>query len=685
MDRVRAAVLAGCVLLLGLAGALVTVPSALGPLAPPLQAAIESLIGNTGLALAAIGLATAITSAVIANSSSTAAPARPDLEAILGGLHSTTAGAALDDQVDQLTATGIGGDRDELEAALREAVRATAVTVLGQAQGLSPAAARAQLEDGEWTMDAQAAAFFAPLPPPLLVRLREWFSARSGLEQRLERVMSELESRLDLDGHGLHGDDGSIVDHRGPGGIGAPDELETAVEHRLGAEAGGPDDRVEETVQVPTATNADRRVLGVSRRFGFGVGLAAVAVGLVTSVTAPFLLGLLAVSHSLVKYLTRVPASEVELTRVVATDKPVPGDLVEVELAVENVGERPLLDLRVVDGVPGPLRVVGGSPSMATSLQPGQSDDVTYRLQAKRGTFTFGETELIVRDLANVNEHAVGVTVPTRLTGATRLDDLALQEQASRRIGTVKTDRGGSGVEFYGTREYRPGDPMSRVNWNQLAKTGELTTVEFREQRAPTVSIILDQREAARVAPATAALDGVDLSVYAAEQAFLTLLDAGTEVGLITYGERLTDVEPASDEAQRALVQSRLRAATDRYAAALGEADVDATGAVFQRLDPEPASIQHHVPANAQVILLSPATDDFALAVTERLAAFGHPVTLLSPSVASTGSVGARKQRLDRACRLRTIRDQGARVIDWSPDEPVQMAITRATASGGNP
>lgn len=685
MDTLRAVVLATCASLLGLAVALVTAPALLGPLAPALQESIEPMAVNTGVTLALVGLATAVMSAVIANHTGDTGEARPDLESILGGVDSMAAGSGLDDSLARLAGVVAGEERVELEAELREQVRETAITVLTRTPGLAPTEARQQLENGTWTNDKQAAAFFSPLPPPVLVRIREWLRPSPATEQRLERAIAELEELLDLDGSGASH---RSVNGQGPGTgteIGVGGGLEGAVSHQVDTvpEATASDDQVEATAIADVGDHANSASTGTSRRFGLGVGLGAVAIGLVTSVTTPFLLGFLAVGYSLTKYLTDVPETRVKVTRVLASDSPVPGDVVEVKLTVENVGERPLLDLRIVDGAPAPLRVVEGSPSIATSLQPGDRSQISYAVLAKRGTFTFDDVQVMARDLANVSERRVEVTVPTRLTGSTRLDDLSLREQSSQRIGSVKTDQGGSGVEFYGTREYRAGDPMNQVNWSHLAKTGELTTVEFREQRAPTVAIVLDQREAARVAPTTAALDGVDLSVYAAERAFLTLLDTGTDVGLITYGERMTDIEPGSDATQRALVQSRLRAATDRYAAALGEAHIDAGGVVFQRRSPEPRMIDHHVPRNAQVILLSPATDDFALEVSERLAALGHPVTLLSPAVAATGSIGARQSRLDRACRLEAIRDQGTRVIDWHPDEPVQLAITRASTAGG--
>lgn len=683
MSRGRTIVFALSGVLLLLVGVIVTNPEWLGPLAPLVQRSLEAWLGNTGFALLLIGLTAILLSAVIASGSSESAATatRVDLDAVLGGVDSAVTGSAFDRQVRRLAEPMGVDEREELESGLREAVHQTAVTVLARTEGLTVAAARAAIERGEWTSDPQASTFFTRLPLPWLVRLREWLRPQPGFEQRLERVLFELETKLELDEWSSH----ETHHSRSGASHGLRQDAEgRAVRHRVDDPGrGSTSDRAEATVRVRPEDASEERVS--SRRFGLAVGLIAVAVSLITGVTTPFLLGFLAVGYSLTKYLTRPPAPAVEVTRVLAAEAPVPGDQVEVELTIENVGDRPLPDLRVIDTPPEALPVVDGAPSMATSLPPGGSASLRYVLRAMRGTFTFEGTRLVSRDLGNGKERSIGVDVPTRLTGSTSLDEPALREQATQRIGAVKTDQAGSGVEFYGTREYRPGDPLSRVDWNQLAKTGELTTVDFREQRAPTVSIVLDQRESSRIAPTVASLDAVDLGVYAAEQTFLTLLEMGTDVGLITYGEHLTDVEPASGSTQRALVQSRLRATTDRYAAALGGSEVDATGVVFQRRSPEPAMVDYHVPSSAQVLLLSPVTDEFAIEVTERLAAVGHPVTVLSPSVAGTGSLGARRARLDRACRLEAIRDQGTPVIDWRPDEPLQLAISRATGVMAGP
>lgn len=691
MTRERSVVAGGCGFLLILAGVFVVAPELLGPTTPLLQRVLDTSGANTKQSLFVIGLAAVLGSILIARDRGGVTTAvRPDLNQLIRGVDSTAAGSEFDDRLQQLIEADDSTTRSQLAEQIRDDIRETAVTVLMRTETWTASEARAHLDRGAWTDDPQATAFFTQTPPPWTVRFHEWLGARSVIQQRLECVIDDLEDRLEMGAT-----EAGIRQASAKPGQNTPSSAEQrplppnqrsdATRHQVAGDTDATtvDNTIEQTARVPdeviSQQDIESSALVESRTFGLAVGLVAVALGLVTGTKTPFLLGVVAVGYTISKYVTDAPPPAVAVTRTVGSDSPIPGDRVDVRVTVENVGDRPLSDLRVIDGPPDPLRVVEGSPSLLTSLQPGGTDTFSYTVQAKRGAFTFAETQLITRSLSNVRERTTTVTVPMRITCATLLDDLLLQEQTSQRIGAVKTDEGGTGIEFFGTREYRAGDPLSRINWNHLAKTGDLTTVQFREQRAPIVSIVIDQRDAARVAPSSAELDGVDLSVYAAEQAFLTLLDAGTQVGLITYGEQLTDIEPGSDATQRARVQSQLRAATDRYAAALGESAIESEQAVQQRGTPDIELLEEQVPRNAQVLVLSPATDEFAVEAVERLCAFGHPVTLLSPAVVGTEFVGQRRQRLERACRLQAIRETGAHVVDWQPEEAVQMAIARAT------
>jgi arsenate reductase len=105
------------------------------------------------------------------------------------------------------------------------------------------------------------------------------------------------------------------------------------------------------------------------------------------------------------------------------------------------------------------------------------------------------------------------------------------------------------------------------------------------------------------------------------------------------------------------------------------DVDVDADEA-----DAEPGAfreLRRRLPASSQVLLFTPALDDDPVTGASRVEAFGHPVTVVSPNVIRTDTAGGGVAGVERDRRLRELRRAGAQVVDWAPDEPVELALAR--------
>lgn len=61
--------------------------------------------------------------------------------------------------------------------------------------------------------------------------------------------------------------------------------------------------------------------------------------------------------------------------------------------------------------------------------------------------------------------------------------------------GRRPIDRAGGTEEFFGLREYRPGDSMRLVDWKRSARTGDLVAREMTLPSPPKLSLVLDLRE----------------------------------------------------------------------------------------------------------------------------------------------------------------------------------------------
>ncbi|WP_416838810.1 DUF58 domain-containing protein [Haloferax sp. DFSO52] len=402
-----------------------------------------------------------------------------------------------------------------------------------------------------------------------------------------------------------------------------------------------------------------------------GLVLIAAAVGVFVREPAPLLLAGMGVVFLGYVRIATGPDVTLSIERDLSDTTPDSDEDVEVTISVTNDGSRTLFDLRIVDGVPPALAVSGGPARLGTALRPGATATVTYTVTAVRGEHTWAETVVVARDPSGAVEHRQTVLTETTLRCEPELAataDLPLRGLTSKYAGRVETDVSGSGLEFTSIREYRHGDPIRRIDWNRRARTGELATVQFREERAATVVLVVDTRSEAHVAPDSEAETAVERCVDAASVAFSALLDSGDSVGMAALGPNECWLEPSSGDEHRARARRLF-----------------ATHAAFAPTPPKTAfflsiaekRLRRRLSSDAQVIFCSPLTDDQAVSVARRLEAYGHAVTVVSPDPTATGTIGRRLARLERDLRLRELRRSGIRVVDWR-DEPLAVALARA-------
>ncbi|NHN48300.1 DUF58 domain-containing protein [Halostella sp. JP-L12] len=381
---------------------------------------------------------------------------------------------------------------------------------------------------------------------------------------------------------------------------------------------------------------------------------------------------------------TTPPAESVRVERSVRPDAPMPGETVRVDLTVTNPTDRPLPDVRVVDGVPDPLRVVAGTPRGGFALRPGESTTLSYSVVARRGEYAFDAPSVRTRNVSGTryDTTAIPVAGAARITCEVGVDEVPLHEQTTGVTGQLPTDTGGSGVEFYATREYRTGDPPSRIDWRHLAKSGSLTTIDYRRQQAARIVVVLDARAASDVARRSGSPTGVDLGVYAAARLVGTLADADHQVGVATVedgeaGPRIAWVEPSSGPELRARAERLFDSVLDAPAEERSVADgggAPGDGAASDAL----TELRQRLGGDAQVLFVSPFADDYPAEVTRTLSAHGHAVTVVSPDVTGADTTGRRMAAVEREVRLADVRDRGIPVNDWHPDAPLATALADA-------
>jgi uncharacterized protein (DUF58 family) len=409
------------------------------------------------------------------------------------------------------------------------------------------------------------------------------------------------------------------------------------------------------------------------------LALLAGGVGVWTRQPALLLVGVVGVVYAAYARGGGGGAVSLAVERTLSEPAPDPEAEVRVVVTVRNEGSGTLPDLRLVDGVPDGLEATSVARH-ATALRPGREATFSYVVRATRGEHEWGPLRAIARDAAGATERVVDVRPeePTAMRCTPRLEaagGLPLRGLTTAYTGRVATDVAGTGVEFYATREYRPGDPQSRVDWNRWARTGDLATLQFREERAAAVVLLVDAREESYLAPDEDEPNAVERCVDAASAAVPALLDSGDRVGLAAFAPDECWLEPATGVDHRARARDLL-ATHPAFAATPPD------GRFFPSLALR--RLRRRLPSDAQLILFSPLCDDYLVTAARRLDAYGHLVTVVSPDPTTEATTGAQLARVERRARVRRLREAGVRVIDWRPAESTLAgALERATTRWG--
>jgi len=402
------------------------------------------------------------------------------------------------------------------------------------------------------------------------------------------------------------------------------------------------------------------------------VALFFVAVGLLTDRPATLLVGVVGAGVAAYPRLSGPPTVDVDVERRVGDSRPARGEPVTVTTRVTNTGDDTLADCRVLDGVPPMLSVTSGSPRHAAVLRPGETTAFSYAVEADAGRHQFDPATVLARDITGAHEVETTVTAGTEIRCADAVPDVPVRDQPDGHAGRLVTDEGGSGIEFHSVREYRPGDPIGRIDSKRWARTGELTTVEFREERPTSVLLVVDARAPAYRAAADGRPNAVAHSITGVEQLLASLSERRDAVGLAAFGREpcfeAPDVGTDHEEALYRLLGTHPAFDSNPPAGLSGGSDAPA-------LDRQVTRLRKRLDRDAQVVVLSPLTDEPIVAAVRTLAAAGHAVTVISPDVTADGSLGERLAARERALRLRALRGADLPVVDWDPSTPLGTVL----------
>lgn len=359
-------------------------------------------------------------------------------------------------------------------------------------------------------------------------------------------------------------------------------------------------------------------------------------------------------------------------TRVLSGQRLHEGDEVEVTVEVENQG----VDLEVVEvrePLPPRWELKAGRLASVKPLPRGGRMVLSYRARVSRGLYPLSHVEVTVRDLLGYTLWRGELPCAEPLAVLPRYERLSGLSISPRRTlvaqGTVRARRAGAGLEFFGTREYLPGDDVRRINWKAYARWDRLVITEFEEERATEVMVVLDVRASAY--PPKHGKELLDRAARAAASLCQHFLGEGHRVGLLLYGRYLDFILPGFGKRHG-----------ERLLRMLARAELGHTE-VFSELSQLPTRF---FPPGSQIALVSPLVPGDQ-GFIGRLVARGYSLFLVIPDPLSLEraelphsketELAARILELERWEMLRTLCSAGVRFLLWDTSFPLAVQVRR--------
>lgn len=409
----------------------------------------------------------------------------------------------------------------------------------------------------------------------------------------------------------------------------------------------------------------------LSRTIFLGFLLVFLLIGGLATLNALWLeLALPLAVYLLAGFLLAPEKIDLSIERTLSAERVVPGQPVTVTLRVANRGSRiPYLFLH--DPLPPFVELTEGSVTRLVTLNNGETLTWEYTFTGRRGFAQLGGVEIQASDPLGVI--TTRKSIPTAgqiliLPQVPRIRRIVIRPRVTRVYsGSIPARQGGPGTDFFGVREYQPGDSLHVLNWRISARHQQaLFANEYEQERVADVGIILDARRSANELGHDLSI--FDYSVIAAASLSDAFLNAGNHVGLLIYGQYINWTIPGYGKRQREnILHALARAAT-------AESQVFSGIYIPRRL----------FPAKSQIVFVSPLLfDDVDPLIYLR--ADGYQLIVISPNVvryeasqlpASAATRQAERiQALRRHITLQRLRHAGVQVVDWDVERPFEQAV----------
>lgn len=382
-----------------------------------------------------------------------------------------------------------------------------------------------------------------------------------------------------------------------------------------------------------------------------------------------FLLGTTILGFVAVHSLVNTRPIDVKITRSFDSDQVFENSNVSIDLIVQNKG-RSVGFLEIYDNLPSEIEVNNGSNHTIIRLHKDELVINKYNVNCRlRGQYRLGNPRLRIYNPSflffyesDIQSKSSLVVLPQieQIEGVDLSTDFPKMYQGAlpiRRIGT-------SG-EFYGIREYFPGDDFKNINWRVFGRTRKLMVNQFEREDISDLMLVLDAREISGTG--TILRNPLNYSCRAAAALTSFFLRSRNRVGLTIYGETVNVIPP--DTGERHLYRILTALAEVKAAGSLG-------------LHTVLGDLRNFTPRSPVMVISTLESDPTSTAALREITARGFKLTviapdtldydrdsrIISPTVYFTASAS-----LDN--KITEVRSLGARAMRWNPDTVLSTSL----------
>lgn len=382
-----------------------------------------------------------------------------------------------------------------------------------------------------------------------------------------------------------------------------------------------------------------------------------------------FLLGATILGFVAVHSLVNTRPIDVKITRSFDSDQVFENSDVSIDLIVQNKG-RSVGFLEIYDNLPSEIEVNNGSNHTIIRLHKDELVINKYNVNCRlRGQYRLGNPRLRIYNPSflffyesDIQSKSSLVVLPQieQIEGVDLSTDFPKMYQGAmplRRIGTTG--------EFYGIREYFPGDDFKNINWRVFGKTRKLMVNQFEREDISDLMLVLDAREISGTG--TVLRNPLNYSCRAAASLTSFFLRSRNRVGLTIYGETVNVIPP--DTGDRHLYRILTALAEVKAAGSLG-------------LHTVLGDLRNFTPRSPVMVISTLENDATCTTALREITARGFKLTviapdtlnydrdsrIISPTVYFTASAS-----LDN--KITEARSLGARAMRWNPDTVLSTSL----------